>query len=68
MPLGVDLRVFPPACLAALLALPLLVASARRAFTTFDAPRLFVPAIRSIVRCYLVAMVLFTAGILLAAR
>jgi 1,4-dihydroxy-2-naphthoate octaprenyltransferase len=68
VPLGVAMRVFPPACLTALLALPLLVASARRAFTTFESPRLFVPAIRSIVRCYLAAMVLFTAGILFAAR
>ena len=42
--------------------LPLLVASARRAIHTFESPRLFVPAIRSIVACYLVAVSLFTAG------
>ena len=65
--IGVAARVFPPACLAALFALPLLVASAKSALRTFDAPRLFVPAIRSIVGCYLVAVGLFTAGILLAA-
>lgn len=66
VPAGVAAGVFPPTCLAALFALPLLVASARRALATFETPRLFVPAIRSIVRCYLVAMILFTAGILLA--
>jgi len=65
--LGVAARAFPPACLAALLAAPLLVASARQAARSYESPRLFVPAIRSIVRCYLVAMVLFTAGILLPA-
>jgi hypothetical protein len=66
VPAGVAVGVFPAACLAALLALPFLVASGRSALATYEAPRLFVPAIRSIVRCYLVAMILFTAGILLA--
>jgi 1,4-dihydroxy-2-naphthoate octaprenyltransferase len=66
VPAGVALGVFPAACLAALLALPFLVASGRCALATYEAPRLFVPAIRSIVRCYLVAMILFAAGILLA--
>ncbi|MDE2148947.1 MAG: prenyltransferase [Gammaproteobacteria bacterium] len=56
---------FPPACLAALLALPQLLASARRARGTYESPRQFVPAIRSIVGCYLTAVSLFTAGILL---
>jgi 1,4-dihydroxy-2-naphthoate octaprenyltransferase len=62
---GVAARVFPPACLATLLALPLLVASARHAFATFERPRQFVAAIRSLVACYVVAVVLFGAGILL---
>ena len=62
--IGVMAGEFPVACLAALLAVPLLVASARRALHTFESPRLFVPAIRSIVGCYMVAVALFTAGVL----
>jgi 1,4-dihydroxy-2-naphthoate octaprenyltransferase len=65
---GVVAGVFPVGCLAALLALPLLVASARRAFPTFEQPRQFVTAIRSIVACYAVAVGLFIVGILLGAR
>lgn len=61
---GVAAGVFPVACLAALLALPLLVSSARVARRTFESPRQFVPAIRSIVGCYLVAVSLFGVGIL----
>jgi 1,4-dihydroxy-2-naphthoate polyprenyltransferase len=61
---GVAAGVFPVACLAALLALPLLVASARAALSTYESPRLFVPAIRSVVGCYLVAVTLFGAGVL----
>ena len=61
------LRPVSPATLAALLALPLLVSSARSAIHTFETPRLFVPAIRSIVRCYLAALLLFIGGILLSA-
>jgi 1,4-dihydroxy-2-naphthoate octaprenyltransferase len=64
VPIGVALGVFPPASLAALLALPLLVKSARFASTTYESPRAFVPAIRAIVSCYLVAVLLFSAGIL----
>jgi 1,4-dihydroxy-2-naphthoate octaprenyltransferase len=60
---GVVERVFPPLCLATLLALPLLISSARRAVGTYETPRLFVPAIRSIVSCYAVAVALFTAGV-----
>jgi 1,4-dihydroxy-2-naphthoate octaprenyltransferase len=56
---------FPKLCLASLLALPLLVASGRRAAHTFESPRQFVPAIRSIVACYAVAVSLFTAGVFL---
>jgi hypothetical protein len=47
---------FPAGCLATLLALPLLVASARRARGTYTKPREFVPAIRSIVACYAAAV------------
>jgi 1,4-dihydroxy-2-naphthoate octaprenyltransferase len=64
---GVIERVFPPLCLATLLALPLLIASARRAAGTYETPRLFVPAIRSIVACYAVAVALFTAAVALSA-
>jgi 1,4-dihydroxy-2-naphthoate octaprenyltransferase len=61
---GVVAGVFPVASLAALLALPLLVASARTAVRTYEAPRQFVPAIRAIVGCYAVAVTLFGAGLL----
>jgi 1,4-dihydroxy-2-naphthoate octaprenyltransferase len=63
---GVALRAFPVGCLAALLAAPLLVASARRARDTFEQPRRFIPAIRSIVACYVVAVGLFALGVLVA--
>ena len=62
---GTAAGVFPGACLAALLALPLLVSSARAALQSYESPRHFVPAIRAIVGCYLVAVALFGAGILL---
>lgn len=61
--LGTAARVFPIACLATLAAVPLLVASGRRAADTYERPREFVAAIRSIVTCYLVATGLFVAGI-----
>ena len=61
---GAIAGVLPFACLAALFAVPLLVASARRARQTFTTPRQFVPAIRSIVACYVVAVTLFSAGVL----
>jgi len=64
---GVLGGVFPWTSLAALCALPLLVNSARNAIHTFDTPRRFVPAIRSIVRCYLLAVVVFIGAILLSA-
>jgi 1,4-dihydroxy-2-naphthoate octaprenyltransferase len=63
---GVVAGVFPVACLAALLALPLLVSSARAAVRTYESPRQFVPAIRAIVQCYLVAVTLFGVGVLTA--
>ena len=64
---GVATGVFPQGCLAALIALPLLVTSARRALHTYESPRQFIPAIKSIVSCYGVAVLLFTLGILVHA-
>jgi len=61
---GVATGVFPVGCLAALLALPLLVSSARAALQTYESPRQFVPAIRFVVACYAVAVALFGAGLL----
>jgi len=65
--LGVLAGEFPRPCLAALLALPLLVTSARRAAHTYESPRQFVPAIRSIVSCYMLGVTLFTVGVVLHA-
>ena len=62
--IGVAAGVFPVACLAALLALPLLIQSARVGVRTYESPRQFVPAIRAVVGCYLVAVALFGIGIL----
>src|SRR5262249_1069543 len=62
--IGVAGGVFPPTCLAALLAVPLLVASGRCAMRTYESPRAFIPAVRSIVSCYVVAVLLFTCGVL----
>jgi 1,4-dihydroxy-2-naphthoate octaprenyltransferase len=61
--IGVIAGVFPLACLAALLALPLLAQSARVGVRTFESPRQFVPAIRAVVGCYLVAVALFGFGL-----
>jgi 1,4-dihydroxy-2-naphthoate octaprenyltransferase len=60
---GVWQRAFPPTALVALLAVPLLVRSAQGAVKTYEKPRLFVPAIRRIVTCYVLAVALFTAAI-----
>jgi 1,4-dihydroxy-2-naphthoate octaprenyltransferase len=64
---GVALGAFPLACLAALLALPFVVASARTAVRNHSAPRAFLPAMRSMVLAYLVATGAFGAAILLQA-
>ncbi len=64
VPIGVLAGVFPLGCLAALLAVPLLYTSGRSAWHTYESPRAFVPAVRSIVTCYLVAVSLFSAGVL----
>jgi 1,4-dihydroxy-2-naphthoate polyprenyltransferase len=60
---GVIAGVFPLACLAALVALPLLIKSARVGVRTYESPRQFVPAIRAVVGCYLVAVAFFGAGL-----
>jgi 1,4-dihydroxy-2-naphthoate octaprenyltransferase len=67
VPIGVAAGIFPWPCLAALLALPLLLESGRVARSTYESPRAFVPAVRNIVACYLVAVLLLTAGILVHA-
>ncbi|HWK85795.1 MAG TPA: prenyltransferase [Caldimonas sp.] len=67
VPVGVATGILPMPCLAALLALPLLVSSGRLALSTYETPRAFVPAVRNIVACYLVAVLLLTAGVLLQA-
>ena len=61
---GVARGEFPPGCLAALLALPLIMVSGRRALATYESPREFIPAIRSIVSAYAAAVLLFTLGVL----
>ncbi len=67
VPVGVAAGILPVPCLAALLALPLLIVSGRLALSTYETPRAFVPAVRNIVACYLVAVLLLTAGVLLQA-
>jgi 1,4-dihydroxy-2-naphthoate octaprenyltransferase len=62
---GVVMGVLPAASLAALLALPLLIASGRCAVRTFATPRQFLPAMRHMVGCYVVAVAFLTVGILL---
>jgi 1,4-dihydroxy-2-naphthoate octaprenyltransferase len=64
---GVAAGVFAWPCLATLLAVPLLIQSGRAAVTTYERPRAFVPAIRAIVGCYVVAVALFTMGVALDA-
>ena len=56
---------FPVGCVAALLAAPLLAASALSARGTYTRPRQFVPAVRSIVACYAATVTLFSLGVLL---
>jgi 1,4-dihydroxy-2-naphthoate octaprenyltransferase len=60
---GVIAGYFPVTALAALLALPLLIASTRHALVAYTRPREMVPAARHIVLCYLVAVSLFTLAI-----
>jgi 1,4-dihydroxy-2-naphthoate octaprenyltransferase len=57
---------FPFWCwLAALVGLPLWLSSAQAAWTTWDTPRQFIPAVKSIVQCYAAATIVFTAGLLI---
>ena len=51
------------AALAALAGAPLLWASGRAAAATWDTPRLFVPAVRSVVQCYMVATTVFIIAV-----
>ncbi len=67
VPAGVVARVFPPQCLLALLAVPLLVVSAYRAAGTYEQPRRFVAAVRALVACYVVGAGLLVVGILSSA-
>lgn len=63
--LGAALGVFPKAsALAALIGAPFWFLSAKSALKTWDSPRLFVPAIKNIVLCYLVSTSIFTLSFL----
>lgn len=64
---GILTRIFPVDCGVALLALLPLVASGRRARSTFTTPRRFLPAVRYLVAYYTLATGLFAAGIVLHA-
>ncbi len=64
VPIGVAFGNFPLPCLAALLALPLLLLSARRAFANYESALRFRPAIGSILACYVAGGSLFIAGLL----
>lgn len=60
IPLGVVLGVFPKlTVLASLAGIPLWLMSLRAGASTWDTPRLFMPAIRSIVQCYALTTALF---------
>ncbi len=61
---GVASGDFPPLCSAALLALPLLLLSARRAFANYESALRFRPAIGSMLACYVAGVLLFIAGLL----
>jgi len=61
---GVAAGIFPLASLAALLAVPLVVASARCALAHFASPRSFLPAMRHMVLAYLLGTGAFTLAIL----
>ncbi|HTV95543.1 MAG TPA: prenyltransferase [Steroidobacteraceae bacterium] len=62
---GTAVGEFPSPCWAALLGLPLLLQSTRRALGTYESARRFSPAIASILACYVLAVTLFSAGLLL---
>jgi 1,4-dihydroxy-2-naphthoate octaprenyltransferase len=60
---GAWFGIFPRTSLVSLLAMPLLIGSVRSGARFHETPRLFTPAIRQIVACYVVTVVLFTASI-----
>jgi 1,4-dihydroxy-2-naphthoate octaprenyltransferase len=64
---GAFAGLFPRTVLVCFLALPLLIGSARSGARFYRTPRLFTPAIRQIVACYVVTVLLFTAAIAAAA-
>ncbi len=64
--LGAAAKIFPvSALLAAAAGAPFLALSARSAWETFDTPRLFIPAVRNIVLCYVVATGAFIVSVFL---
>jgi 1,4-dihydroxy-2-naphthoate octaprenyltransferase len=67
VPFGVAAGLFPVDCLAAMLALPLLISSLRCARQHAETPRKFLPAMRDLVQCYVAAVTLFTLGLLVHA-
>ena len=67
VPVAVVAGLLPWPCLAALFAVPLLVKSDRVARISYETPRAFVPAVRHVVTCYLVAVLLVIAGLLVHA-
>ena len=65
--IGAGLGVSPKcSALAALAGLPFWILSAKSALKTWDSPRLFVPAIKNIVLCYLVTTSVFTLSLLIS--
>jgi 1,4-dihydroxy-2-naphthoate polyprenyltransferase len=63
--LGAVAGYFPKATALTFVAgLPLWILSGRAAWTTYDTPRQFIPAVKNIVLCYLVGTGVFTAALL----
>ena len=63
--LGALAGLFPPAAVLSLAAAPLLVHSGRVALRAYDAPREFLPAVRSVVLCYAAATGAFSLALAL---
>jgi 1,4-dihydroxy-2-naphthoate octaprenyltransferase len=63
IPLGMLVAGFPVGSLAALLAIPFVVASGHHARAHASTPRQFLPAMRRMVIAYLVATALFVASV-----
>jgi 1,4-dihydroxy-2-naphthoate octaprenyltransferase len=67
IPLGVATGLFPKlTLLAAAAGVPLWIISLRAGASTWDTPRLFMPAIRAIVQCYALTTLLFAVCIALS--